>query len=230
MPPAAAEQRTGKKEGDPYADQARTPEPFQEEVYMTTNTTAATEPRPPTDSFEHRYGFKMLLQDVTAQIPPLEGVANDLGAELRPSGEDLRGKGVCHAGDNQSALLVEPDRQRWWCFRCDAGGDLLDLWMAAKGFSSKTDALLDLAGAYGVEPTPRPASFFAKQRRQASARDAIDREKVEHVRDLLFALVWKPWLSRLPEETRGLAFESAWKASLTIARGLYETRRGRVDG
>ncbi|MDP8951046.1 MAG: hypothetical protein M3N18_02215 [Actinomycetota bacterium] len=187
--------------------------------------TPTTEP-----DFEHRYGFKKLWHSVEVQIPPIEDLANDLGAELKPSGEDRRGKGICHGGRNETALLVEPDRERWQCFACGGWGDRLDLWQTAKGFPNKTDALLDLAAAYGVEPKPRPASFFAKQRRQERIRASIDREKVEHVRDLLFALVWKPWLRRLPEWSRGPAFESAWRESLPMARAVYESRRGRADG
>jgi DNA primase len=115
--------------------------------------------------------------------------ANDLGADLEPSGEDYRGKDVCYGGDNPTALLVQPEKCRYWCFRCNEGGDLLDLRQDAKGFEDRTEALLDLAGTYGVEPTPLPGTFFAKLRRQAPIRDAIDEEKIRHMCNLLFALV-----------------------------------------
>lgn len=173
----------------------------------------------------HPYGFRKLLEDVKGQIP-LETVANDLGAGLKPNGQGLRGLGVDHGGDNPDALMVKPEQGRWWCFRCDEGGDVLDLWMAAKGIADRTDALMDLAGSYGVVPTPRPESFGRKQERQKTVRERIDAERVEHVRALIFRLIWIPWLKRLPAWGREEASERAWRESLPLARMVYAQRRG----
>ncbi len=173
----------------------------------------------------HPYGFRKLLEDVKAQVP-MATAADDLGAGLKPNGKGLRGRGVCHGGENPTSLVVRPEEGRWWCYRCDEGGDLLDLWSRAKGFMDPTDALMDLAGTYGVEPTPRPPSFGRKQERQKTMRERIDAERIEHVRTLIFRLIWVPWLKRLPAWGREEASERAWRESLPLARMVYEQRRG----
>ncbi len=165
------------------------------------------------------------MEDVKTQVR-MEAVADDLGARLKTNGSGLRGRGVCHDGENPTSLLVQPEIGRWWCFRCNEGGDLLDLWMKAKGIADKTDALMDLAGTYAVEPTPRPESFGRRPQRQKTVRERIDAERIEHVRLLIFRLIWVPWLKRLPAWGREEASERAWRESLPLARMVYEQRRG----
>lgn len=127
---------------------------------------------------EHRrpYGFRRLL-DTVKQVVPVERLATDAGAELRPHGGELRGYGVCHGGGNPTALLVQPEKFRWWCFRCNEGGDVLDLYMALRGHDDKKHALIDLAGEYGVEGPGRPGSWHMwdgeKARRRKMLRDAL---------------------------------------------------------
>src|SRR5829696_9925108 len=86
---------------------------------------ANADPRPP-------YPLRKDIQ-VIKEAVPIATAANDLGADLRPSGEDLRGKGVCHGGANETALLVESDQGRYYCFRCSHGGDVVDLCQAVEG-------------------------------------------------------------------------------------------------
>jgi hypothetical protein len=77
---------------------------------------------------------------------------------------------------------------------------------------------------FGVDLPERPPSWFAKQRRQHAAREAIDQEKSEHIRMLVFRLVWIPWFRILPESVRDEAKRSAWEGSHKIARMLYDSR------
>jgi hypothetical protein len=51
---------------------------------------------------------------------------------------------------------------------------------------------------FGHEVPQRPPNWHRRQDRQNEIRDAIDRERIEHIRLLVFRLVWVPWLKRLP--------------------------------
>lgn len=174
---------------------------------------------------EHPYGFRKLLGDVKAQVP-MATVADDLGAELKPNGEGFRGRGVDHGGANPTSLLVWPDEGRWWCFRCNEGGDLLDLWMKAKGFSNKTDALMDLAGTYSVEPTPRPESFGRRQERQKPIRDELENVRVRSVHRRLFRIFVRHTLPNIEDEDeRRREAERIWDELLPAARMVVAGRR-----
>jgi hypothetical protein len=123
---------------------------------------------------------------------------------------------------------VQCKRKALELFFCGEGGDVVKLAALANDMPPAMAAAW-IADRYGIEIPQRPPSYFAKQGRQKTIRDRIDETQIEHIRDIIFALVWKPWLRRLPEWSRGPAFESAWKESLPLARMLYESRRGRVD-
>jgi hypothetical protein len=167
-------------------------------------TTTATMPPASSPS----YGFRKLLGAV-----PVERLANDWGAALRPHGDEQRGFGVCHGGDNPMALLVQPGKARWWCYRNNEGGDVLDLYMALRRHNDKTAALLELAGEYGVEGPARPPSYYAKQERQRPARERIRAARVEVLRRRLFRYTMLPLIkATAPDEDefcRGLS--RAWE-------------------
>ncbi len=141
---------------------------------MTTNTTAPSSrggapegvieaPRP--------YGEKR-LSDVIKEAVPVEALADDLGAELRQTGKEKRGLCPIHGGRNRDAFAVYPDGG-WWCFVCDEGGDVIDLWMRAKNCFDFKLALIDLSGLYGVEPPPRPKRWHSWQSEKGRRHDAL---------------------------------------------------------
>jgi len=109
------------------------------------------------------------------------------------------------------------------------GGDVVELARRAWGYPDDgrgaAEAAAMLLLEFGHELPQRPGSWFARQERQRSVRDRIDAEKVEHIRDLVFRLIWMPWLRQLPEWIREEATESAWESSRPIALRLYEQRR-----
>lgn len=137
------------------------------------------------------HGFKTLLETVKANVE-VERLATDAGADLRPNGDDLRGLGVCHGGDNPTALVVQPNKARWWCFRCNEGGDVLDLYQRIHDLDDRRHALMNLAGEYGVETPRRPARWHAKQERQRPVREKIRAARVEVLRRRLFRVCVLP--------------------------------------
>jgi hypothetical protein len=116
---------------------------------------------------------------------------------------------------------------RWRCFGCSRGGDVVDLYMIVNDYPEDEAhiAAATLLMEFGHESPKRPPSWFRKQERQRRAREGIDRERVEHIRMLVFRLIWVPWLRGLPEAVRDEAKVSAWEDSRKIARLLYEQRR-----
>jgi len=128
--------------------------------------------------------------------------------------------------DHDPSLQVDPEGQRWYCFPCGVGGDVVRLAQLAWKIERPHVAAAELLLEFGHPLPERPPAWFRKQERQRTARERIDAERVEHVRLLVFRLVFAPWLRRLPEWVLEEAAESAWETSRSIALRLYEQRRG----
>lgn len=129
--------------------------------------------------------------------------------------------------DKTPSMRIYADEQRFYCFGigCEEHGDVLDLVRLAEG-CELWEAMMILARRYGISLPERPRSWYRRQERQRPVRDALEAERIEHVRDLLFRLVWMPWLRGLPDATRDEATRRAWKEALPLARMLYAERRG----
>lgn len=147
------------------------------------------------------------------------------GAKRRGSGYVARCPVPGHPDEDPSCKL-DVDEGRWYCFVCNRGGDVVDMYATANGYENQGEAAGFLLLEFGYEIPERPASWHRKQSRQQKIRDRIDAEKIEHIRLLVFRLVWTSWLARLPESVRTEAAEGAWRESLPLARMLYEQRRG----
>ncbi|MDP9485014.1 MAG: CHC2 zinc finger domain-containing protein [Actinomycetota bacterium] len=142
---------------------------------MIQNTSPASSGGAPPDAGHaspRPYGERRLKDAVKEEIPVAK-LADDLGAELRRTGEGLRGLCPIHGGRNRDALAVYPEQGRWWCFRCNEGGDVLDLFMRARGYFDFKLALIDLAGLYGVEAPPRSEGWHAWQSEKNRRRDGL---------------------------------------------------------
>jgi hypothetical protein len=154
-------------------------------------------------------------------------VASEYGLfKAAPSGRLI---GRCISPDHEDktpSFVVYRQGQRFHCFGCQARGDVVDLVRLAEPTMAVWEIMLALAMRFGIELPTRPASWFDRQRRQRPIRERIEAERVEHIRELVFRLVFAPWLRRLPEGARETAANSAWRESLNIARMVYAKRRG----
>jgi hypothetical protein len=179
------------------------------------------------------YGFKMLLEAVQAAAP-IKTLADDLGAALKPHGDELRGTCPIHRGDNATAFAVRPDTGKWYCFRCSEGGDLLDLWRRVHGYDDAKLALMDLAAIYHVEPPKRPQSFFERDRFQKPMRDRLGRVKAGVLRRRLFRYCILPIIDATVADPSEHAEEvtRAWAefSKIQDAAILAWYERGRADG
>lgn len=129
--------------------------------------------------------------------------------------------------DRSPSFVVYPRTNSWYCFSCLRGGDVVELARLVWGYDER-DAHVAAAMVlmeFDHEIPQRPPSWHRRQERQKEIRDTIDRERIEHIRLLVFRLVWVPWLKRLPEWSREEATQSAWERSHSIALRLYEQRR-----
>ena len=108
---------------------------------------------------------------VNVDIPALKA-RHPLGDTVEASGVRLRGRGrvrqgVCPFHDEvEGSFTVYSDSERFYCFGCGLGGDVLDFIQQAEGLSLP-DAIARLDGSPGLAPSAaiRPA----RTRRPASA-------------------------------------------------------------
>jgi hypothetical protein len=129
--------------------------------------------------------------------------------------------------DRSPSFTVNAEKNVWFCHGCLRGGDVVELARLAGQYDEREAhvAAAMLLMEFGFEIPQRPKAYFGKQERQKEIRNAIDRERIEHIRLLVFRLIWMPWLKRLPEWSQEEATQSAWERSRSIALRLYEQRR-----
>ncbi len=113
----------------------------------------------------------MIVANASVDIPALKA-RHPLGDAVEAAGVRLRGRGrvrqgVCPFHDEaEGSFTVYEDSQRFWCFGCGDGGDVLDF---IRHMDSLTlpEAIARLDGSPGL--APRAANRPARTRRPASA-------------------------------------------------------------
>ncbi len=113
---------------------------------------------------------------VTANVDiPALKARHDLGDTVEATGMRLRGRGrvrqgVCPFHDEaEGSFTVYADTERFYCFGCGEGGDVLDFIRRSENLSLP-EAIARLDGSPG--PAPRAAHRPARTRRLASAAPA----------------------------------------------------------
>jgi len=164
--------------------------------------------------------------DAAKEAVPIQDLAEKLAGPGVRRGREIAFRCPLH-DDHDPSLRVDPDKGVWFCDPCLVGGDVVELARLAWGYDQRDAhvAAAMLLMEFGHEVPQRPPSWHRRQERQKEIGDAIDRERIEHIRLLVFRLVWVPWLKRLPAWSREEATQSAWERSRSIALRLYEQRR-----
>jgi hypothetical protein len=123
------------------------------------------------------------------------------------------------------SFTVYPETNSWYCFRCLRGGDVVELARFAWGYEKSEVAMAaaDLLHEFGHEIPPRPASWYAKQKRRKPISDAINQARFDHLRRRLFRGFFEPSLLRIedPEERKAEA-GILWEATDSLARMMLE--------
>ncbi len=104
----------------------------------------------------------MVIANASVDIPALKA-RHPLGDTVEASGVRLRGRGrvrqgVCPVHDEaEASFTVYADSERWYCFGCGLGGDVLDYIRRTENLSL-LEAIRRLdGGAYPVVSRPAPA-------------------------------------------------------------------------
>ena len=178
---------------------------------------------------EPRVGRRTVIEEAKAAVPTVDLADRLCGpGQLRRIGGE-RWTALCPLpghDEKTPSFVVYPGDRGWWCYGCQRGGDVVDLAQAAWGIDRADVAAAEVLITFGHPIPERPPAWFRRQERQKPVRDRIERGRVEHVRLLVFRLIWTPWLRRLPEDVRAEATEAAWRDSWWMADRLYANRRG----
>src|SRR5215217_7544671 len=187
----------------------------------TTNYWEAPEPFDPPLTM-----FKKAMVTIKEAVR-IEDYASEL-TDLFRSTESLRGICPIHGGENRSSFAVYPDRGRWYCFRCDEGGDVLDLCQRVEGHPQLWTAMVSLAQRYNVELPTRPESWHCRQGEKAEFRKALCRRLTER-RVRRYYRVFAPTVlgDAIDEEDRKERSEDLWDSLWAV---LYPSTKARLEG
>lgn len=165
----------------------------------------------------HNNDPKLSPIEIVKEAVPVEDYASTL-TELR----NHRGRCPIHGGDNDQAFAVYPDEGRWWCYRCDEGGDVIDLCAAVEK-DGAWNACLAMAERHGVElPKPKPDRYLKHQDQKGAIRNAALRH-IARVYQRRLTLVYAPLVllgGETPEEEIEALTElssALWPVSLDLA-------------
>jgi DNA primase len=91
---------------------------------------------------------------------------------LRKSGANFRGACPFHKGSNPTAMTVNPSKQSYYCFNCQASGNAIKFLMEIGGRSFQ-DVVIDLAQRYGVTVRTQSPEKTEEFQRQLSHLDQL---------------------------------------------------------
>jgi DNA primase len=92
---------------------------------------------------------------------PIASIISGYGIALHASGHALVGRCPFHPDHGRPNLHVYPDSQRWYCYRCHVGGDIIDFIQRLEnlGFSAACQRVTGLPTEPNRgNPRPRPTS------------------------------------------------------------------------
>ena len=167
----------------------------------------------------------MVVANASVDIPALKA-RHPLGDTVEASGVRLRGRGrvrqgVCPFHDEvEGSFTVYADSERWYCFGCGLGGDVLDFVRRAENLSLP-DAIQRLDGGAWVVPGAAVRSQAAVKPRGSTAAALPPRDPA-----LLTAAVrfYAGQLRRSPAAreylaSRGVALDASLRLGLGYAPG-----------
>ena len=124
----------------------------------------------------------MVVANASVDIPALKA-RHPLGDTVEASGVRLRGRGrvrqgVCPFHDEvEGSFTVYADSERWYCFGCGLGGDVLDFIQRVENLSLP-EAIQRLDGGAWVVPGAAVRSQSAVKPRGSTAAALLNRRRV----------------------------------------------------
>ena len=167
--------------------------------------------------------------DRAKELVPVEELAEMLsGAPGVRRGRDLAFVCPLH-DDHDPSLRVDPERGVWYCDPCAVGGNVVKLarlaWVYPDTARGASEAAAFLLMKFGHDVPQRPPVWFARQKRQAPVRDALEEIKVRHIQRRLFR-VFLPAIKAIEDdEERREEIERVWDDCRLPARLILARRR-----
>ena len=151
---------------------------------------------------------------------------HSLGDVVEASGVQLRGRGRVRQGvcpfhqESEGSFTVYGDSERWYCFGCGLGGDVLDFIQRAEGLTLP-EAIQRLGGGTGLAPVSAVRSATAVAPRRSSAAVVPQRDPAAlsaatrfYLRSMLRSSEAREYLA-----SRGISFDTACRLGLGYAPG-----------
>lgn len=150
------------------------------------------------------YGLTKSIEAVKAAVS-IPDYLQDQGVEVR------RNRAVCiiHQGGNSQSFAVYPDEDRFFCFRCQAGGDVIDLCRAVEG-GEVWEAVIVLAERFGVDVRTRPPSWEPWQDKKGRRRRMIRDNLAKSYQRRYFRAYYSEYLAELDPELRESEAKALW--------------------
>jgi DNA primase len=146
-------------------------------------------------------------------------VIQSYGVELRPAGKELVGLCPFH-DDRHPSFSVNPDKEKWHCFGCQAGGDVVTFVMRMENIGYKA-ALEMLNRDVPRPPKPRPEIEWGKT--IVIRVNAILREIGQRLR-LAEKIAWQEEIEVLTREWEILEALAEDLANPETVGSLYEAK------
>lgn len=148
--------------------------------------------------------------------------------QLRSGGAEWFGQCVIPDHDDRiPSFTVNPDKNLWFCHGCVRGGDVVRLAQLVWGHDRADKAAADLLHEFGHDIPPRPESWYAKQKRQAPARAALEAAKVRRVQRRLYRWIFAPRVAGYEDKAERDEEEAiAWEEARHLAFLMVMQARG----
>ncbi len=154
-----------------------------------------------------RHALRSPIEAVKA-VASIENYLRVHGVEVRHG----RARCIVHGGDNPSSFSIDSERQLWYCFSCNEGGDLIDLCEAVEKHADTWTAVISLAMRYDIKLPEKTEKWRKWQDQKAEIRDF--NERIRHERRLRrwFRIFHRDDLATIgdPEERRAET-ERCWR-------------------
>jgi hypothetical protein len=174
------------------------------------------------------YGFRRCCRAVRDAVP-LEEVVRRY-TKLEPFGGEAWLTGRCPLPDHEDktpSFYVYPP-ERWWCYGCGRGGDVVDLEFFCGDYGELWEAMISLAVEYGVQLPRRSQRWHEAQERRVSYLDWSYEVIGEELARRVFKVTVLPFIDAITDPgEREEALERAWerwqrKSWKTIAAAICQ--------
>jgi hypothetical protein len=161
-----------------------------------------------------------VIEEAKEKVPVMDLAERLCGPSgLRKAGREHVAFCPLHDDRRTPNFYVNPEKNTWFCFVCQVGGDVVDLARLAWNYKKHevSMAAADLLHEFGHPIPERPESWYRKQARQKPIRDAVDEPKVRHLQRRVYR-IFVPMIEEIrDEDERREEARYLWDAAGEIA-------------